>query len=87
MIIDRFSAGLDDLKRKEQGDHVKVLQVLERTKRFSVFEATENDTIAHTMTYIMQEGFAHSVGGAYPWTEVELTEKGRAAVAQKGGGK
>jgi hypothetical protein len=81
MIVDRFSVGLDDLKRKEQGDMATVLKVLEKRGRFSAFEATENSTIANTMTAIMQEGYAKSVGGAYPWTKVEITEKGRAMIA------
>jgi hypothetical protein len=90
MIVDRFSAGLDDLTRKQQGDLAIVLQVLERTKRFSAFEAIDNDTIASTMTIIMQQGYARSTGGGYPWTEVEITKKGRAlidaAIAQKENG-
>lgn len=80
ILADRFSVGLDDLTRKEQGDIVKVMRVLERVKCFSVFEATENDTIARTMTKIMHGGYMKNVGGGFPWTKVELTEKGRAAI-------
>jgi hypothetical protein len=87
MMIDCFSAGLDDLKRKQQGDLATVLRVLDRTKRFSVFEATANDAIARTMTTIMHGGYARNVGGGFPWTNVEITKKGRAlidaAIAQK----
>lgn len=90
--IDRFSAGLDELTRVQQADHVAVLSVLARTGRFSVFEASENAIIARTMdrllhkgcTMVDRDGTKHeygmlvkSLGGAYPWTNVELTDGGR----------
>lgn len=89
--IDRFSAGLDDLTRVQQADHLAVLRVLARTGRFSCFEASDNDVIARTMTRLMHKGCttvvngkktAHGVllkttGGAYPWTTCELTEAGK----------
>ena len=52
-FVDRFSAGLDEMKRKDQRDHLKVLSVLARTGKFSCFEASENMTIARTMTALM----------------------------------
>lgn len=82
MIIDRFSAGLDDMKKKEQADIGKVLKVLSEIKRFSVFEATENTVIANTMTKIMQDGYAESTGGSFPWTDVKITQKGKDRIAQ-----
>lgn len=90
--IDMFSAGLDDLTRKHQADHIEVLRVLARTGRFSLFEASENDTIARTMTRLIHKGCttvdadgkktAHGLllkttGGGYPWTTCELTEAGK----------
>ena len=90
--IDRFSAGLDDLTRKQQADHIEVLRVLARTGRFSCFEASENATISRTMTRLIHKGCttldadgkktAHGLllkrtGGEYPWTTCELTEAGK----------
>jgi hypothetical protein len=90
--IDRFSAGLDDLTRKQQADHIEVLRVLSRTGRFSCFEASENDTIARTMTRLIHKGYTtvdfdgkktdhglllKKTGGAYPWTTCELTDAGK----------
>lgn len=84
--IDRFSAGLDDLTRKQQADHVAVLRVLQRTGRYSVFEATDNQTIAKTMDRLISANnkggaLVKTLGGDYPWTAVELTDAGRALLA------
>lgn len=81
MIVDRFSAGLDDLTRKQQKDHVEVLRALSKMTLYSVFEATENDSIARTMDYIIKAGFIKHTGGAFPWSNFELTDAGRAAIA------
>jgi hypothetical protein len=53
MFIDRFSAGLDEMKRADQRDPLKVLAVLAQKGKFSCFEASENATIARTMTNLM----------------------------------
>ena len=78
MFIDRFSAGLDDLNRKQQADMQIVLRVMEKAKRFSSFEASDNDVIARTVTDIFRLGYVKDIGGGYPWTNVELTDAGRA---------
>jgi len=90
--IDRFSAGLDELTRKQQADPKAVLRVLEITKRFSCFEASENDVIARTITRMIHKGLIlkksdgtkteygqliKTTGGDYPWTTVEITEGGK----------
>jgi DNA-binding HxlR family transcriptional regulator len=78
-----FSGGLDDLPRRKQGDIREVLLAMEANprKRFSVFEATANLTIARTMTRLVHEGYIEtdhkSIG--YPWTKYKLTAKGREA--------
>ena len=93
VIVCSFTSGLDEMKRKDQGDAVKVLQVLERTKRFSVFEATANNTLARTISNIMSRGYSviiresgerrdygklvERTGGAYPWVNIELTDGGK----------
>jgi len=73
-----FSSGIDDLPRRKQADDLAVLRVLAETKRFSVFEAGANDTIARTMTRLMASPYLRDLGGAYPWTHVELTDAGKA---------
>ena len=89
--IDRFSAGLDDLTRKQQADHIAVLRVLEKTGRYSIFEATENQTIAKTMDRLLckscitvSDGVRteHGLllirtGGEYPWATCQLTDAGK----------
>lgn len=76
-MADRFSAGLDDLNRKQQADMQIVLRVMEKAKRFSSFEASDNDVIARTVTDIFRLGYVKDMGGGYPWTNVELTDAGR----------
>ena len=71
VYIDRFSAGLDELTHKEQSNHEAVLKVLRRTKLFSVFEATENQAIARTMTALTNTGrITTDTSIGYPWTTV-----------------
>lgn len=92
VIICCFSSGLDDMKRKDQRDVVKVLRVLAAAGRYSVFEATANQTIARMMDKICHKGctlvgpdgtkrtygkLLKTLGGNYPWTYVELTDGGR----------
>lgn len=79
----RFSAGLDELPRRKQGDRRAVLEVLVRAGRFSVFEACDNQIIASMMTRLMHGNainppMIRSTGGEFPWTNVELTEAGKA---------
>lgn len=71
-----FTSGLEDLSRKEQADLSVVLRFMRDHKRFSCFEASANPVIARTMTRICQEGFIRDIGGEYPWTNYELTDKG-----------
>ena len=91
MFICSFSAGLDDMKRKEQADVVAVLRVLQQAGRFSIFEATANQTIARTITRlcnkacsIVRNGVRTDYGKlidtdnscGFPWTKVSLTDGG-----------
>lgn len=76
-FICSFSSGLDDMKRSDQKDMRAVLRVLDKWKRYSCFDASANDAIAKTVTDIYRLGFVKDVGGAYPWSEVELTDAGR----------
>lgn len=78
-----FSSRIDDMKRADQRDPIKVLRVLDTQERkaFSVFEVTDNMGIARTMTKLVHEGYIttdHSCG--FPWTKYELTDKARRAL-------
>lgn len=85
--IDVFTSGLDEMKRKDQGDIAKVLAMLKLHGRFSVFEATHNQTIAMVMDRICSEGLVNidKVRSAFPWTYVTLTDAGENLL--KGGAK
>lgn len=84
IFLDCFTAGLDDLTRKQQASTEAVLRVLKRTGRFSVFEATENQTIANTMTRLCRGPLIETDNSCgYPWTKVQLTAAGEALIAGK----
>jgi len=75
-----FSTGIDEMKRKDQKDPAKVLAVLKAYPRFSCFEASTNPGIAKTMTLLFERKLVKNIGGAYPWTDVEITELGEAVI-------
>ena len=90
VYICSFTAGLDELTRKQQRDAVAVLRVLKASGRFSIFEATENQTIAVMLDRLLHKGYSvvrdgvrtdygrliEKTGGQYPWTNVKLTAGG-----------
>ena len=85
MYFDSFSGAIDGMKRKDQGNAVKVLEVLSKHPRFSVFDATANSVIAKTMTYLFCEKYIAGTRPrlgyprlGYPWMAVDITEKGQA---------
>jgi len=79
IFIDSFSSGLDDLPLRKQRSTRHVLEHLERNGRFSVFEATYNDTIATTVDRIIRMGYIETdISGGYPWTKTQITQAGRA---------
>jgi hypothetical protein len=74
------------MRRADQRDPVKVLKVLHKCKRFSVFEATANQTIAKTMTDLCTGKLSHLIrttNEGYPWTGVELTDAGLGLIGMK----
>ena len=81
VFICSFTSGIDDLSRKEQAQFEPVLRVLRDTGRFSVFEATANQTIAKSMTRLMHSEYVENIGGAYPWTKVRLTPAGEKLIS------
>lgn len=95
-----FTAGLDDLPRKSQGDIVAVLRVLKAAGCFSVFEASANPTIAKLMTHLCHKGYTivnpdgsrreygrlikTDKSCGFPWTTVKLTADGERLLADEG---
>ena len=75
------SVGLDELPKKRQANMYDVATVLAKTGRFSVFEATANQTIARTMDRIENSGWFDRTTEPYPWISVKLTDKGRQVLA------
>lgn len=90
-IICSFTAGLDDLPRRQQSNVVAVLRVLKEAGRFSVFEASANQTIATMMSRLCHKGYSEIRNGTrfdygklietdksdgFPWTKVKLTPAG-----------
>ena len=80
VFMDSFSGAIDDMTRKDQRNAIKVLQVLANHPRFSTFDATANNGIATTITYLFREEFIVETKPKqeYPWHRVEVTEKGKA---------
>lgn len=94
VFIDSFTEGLDELPRRQQSDPAAVLRHLARVKRFSIFEATATPSLAKTMDHLFGRSKPgekwpgppklRDVGGAYPWTYVELTDEGKAFLRSAG---
>lgn len=76
-----FSTGIDEMKRADQKDPAKVLAVLKQNPRYSTFEVTANQGIARTITLLHERGCIKTVGGAYPWTVVEILPAGDEVLA------
>ncbi|APW37639.1 hypothetical protein RD110_10920 [Rhodoferax koreense] len=92
MIVCSFSGGIDEMKRADQRDPVKVLRVLVRDGRYSCFDASANLTIARTITNMHHKALIY--GGKkygrvlkldntleYPWSKVVLAEGGERLLA------
>lgn len=75
IIMSISSFGIGDLSGKYLNIQ-SVLEILHKKKIFSTFEASANDKIAHIMTSVFSQGLVKDIGGDYPYTNVELTEKG-----------
>ena len=69
--ICQFSS-LDDLKKKDYRNPGKVLAALKAAGRFSCFEVQDSAALAKTVTMLFKTGRVKSVGGEYPWTNVEV---------------
>lgn len=76
------SIGLDELKPKQARDRKLVLKILAEKKRFSTFDAIANQDIANTITFLGQKKFFKTVGGHFPWINIEITDEGKAYLAE-----
>lgn len=76
--IDYFGSAIGEMKRRDQSDNFKVLLVLKASPRFSVFDATDNQSIAKTLTRLMDLAFIEypAPQPGYPWAVAAITEKG-----------
>jgi len=81
-FIDSFSE-LDNLSQRAKRDPLYLLRALAPKGRFSVFEAAETQPIARAFSALTGRGWMRDVGGQYPWVEFEITDLGRAALAQE----
>jgi hypothetical protein len=83
VYLDSFSGAIGDMTRKDQRNFLKVLGILQRHPRFSVFDCTANPEIANTMMYLNREELMEYIhpGPEYPWMECRITELGRAALS------
>jgi len=76
--VDDFSTISGNLTRKEQRDIRRVLaEVMKANGMFSIFDATENQEIAGSMTAIERSGWVKRIEHGYPWLQWELTDEGR----------
>jgi len=96
VFLDSFTC-LDDLKGKDRADPKKILATLAKTGRFSCFDV--DDRMARAMTWLCREsgwittkhdeivkdkdGHGQTMRSLYPYTVVELTEKGKAALLER----
>lgn len=92
-VLCSFTGGLDEMRRADQSNPVKVLRALEKAGRYSVFEATANDTIARMMTRLYHKALIYrgkKYGGpmlkmdhtmGYPWSRAVLTDAAKQLLA------
>ena len=78
IIVCSFSGAIGDMKRKDQRDRLKVLAVLKKSPRFSVWDASDNKGIANTMTDLMTDGLIDypDPQPGFPWSQARVTEAG-----------
>lgn len=76
--VDSFSTDICDLTQEQQADATTVLRIIARDGCFSIFDVTDNQTIATTVENLQKRGYLErdGDGGQYPWCKVKATEKG-----------
>lgn len=70
VFIDRFGAGLDELTRRDRRNPEIVLHTLRAARRFSVFEATEHQDLAHLLERLTRDGRIATKPLGFPWIAV-----------------
>lgn len=87
IFVCSFSGALGDMKRKDQRDRLKVLAVLKTSPLFSVWDASDNQNIANTMTDLNTNGMIDypDPQPGYPWSEARVTEAGMKLLEQSRG--
>jgi hypothetical protein len=78
--MDTFTC-LDDVKGRDRSDPRKLLAALDKAKKFSCFDIDLHGGMGRAMTWLMREsGWIKTTDLGYPWTGVEVTPEGRAAL-------
>jgi len=80
VYLDCFTSALGDVSCKERTQPRRILSVLSRNPRFSVFDVN-HDSLAKTLDFLKDNKLMVYKETEYPWCEVELTPKGRAFLA------
>lgn len=81
-FLDSFSS-FNHLTQRQKKSPIWLLRSLYPKGRFSVFEATESNSIAKSFSKLSEWGWIKNLGGQYPWIEVEVTEKGAKALRKE----
>lgn len=78
-FVDSFSGGLADLPARSRRDAVDVLRCLHKYPTFSVFDASEHQSLARTLDALKLSGLIEyeEPGPAYPWVTARLTDSGK----------
>ena len=68
--VGSFGIGLDEMPRRDQADPEVVLNRLRLSGRFSIWDATSNQTIANTVQRLCDSGRLETENEGFPWTKV-----------------
>jgi hypothetical protein len=84
IFMDSFSGAIGDMKPADKNDMRKVLAVLDKTPRFSCFEASERPAIANTLTDLMLSGYIEypKPQPGFPWCRAVITDNGRSLMEE-----
>lgn len=82
--IDCFSGSVAELKPKQRGDIMIVLEVLSRDPNVSTWDMDDGKRFPlwKTIERLQEEGFIVSVERSYPWLRFEVNEAGKKALAE-----
>ena len=87
MKIDTCSGRVGDMKSKDKADPMRVLRMLSKSPRFSVFDAMESAALGRSLESLVRSGhITIDNSRGFPWSDAVLTDKGAAAVRAGNGG-